>query len=267
MLKRKEFTLENGTVIKEPFSFKWLIVAIVLGLLWLSIKVTGFDIVTLMKRGNQFFVIIARMFPINTSYLPRIVYPMIATIAMSLVGTMIAAFVALPVSYFCAENLFENRVARVVLRTFFSIFRTIPLLIIALMLTFIFGLGTFAGTVAICLFTFSIIVKMTYEQLELADMGPFDAMLSMGSGRFTAFWVAIVPQVLGFYISTVYYNLEVNVRSAAMLGYVGAGGIGLLLDAATGLKRYQDVGAILVIMFIVVFIIENISKFMRRSLL
>ena len=99
----------------------------------------------------------------------------------------------------------------------------------ALIATFIFGLGTMAGTVAIFLFTIAYVAKLLYEQIENANMDAYEAMDSMGLTTIQAFRYAIFPQIFPNYLSTSLFCFEGNVRYASILGYVGAGGIGLLL--------------------------------------
>jgi ABC-type amino acid transport system permease subunit len=100
-----------------------------------------------------------------------------------------------------------------------------------------------------------------------ADMGPFEAALSSGANRVQAFWVAIMPQLWGQYISLALYNFEMNIRNAAVLGYVGAGGIGIVLNERLGWRVYEDVGLILLVMMITVYLIESTSRLIRTKLL
>ncbi len=137
----------------------------------------------------------------------------------------------------------------------------------ALIATFIFGLGTFAGTVAIFLFTLSYVGKLLYEQIENVEMGSFEAMESLGMNRLYAFRYAIFPEVLPNYLSTSLFCFEGNVRYAAILGYVGAGGIGLLLNEGLGWRDYAGVGMILLILILTVFIIERVSEYFRKRLI
>ena len=144
--------------------------------------------------------------------------------------------------------------------------RTLPTLVTALIATFVFGLGTLAGTIAIFLFTLSYIGKLLYEQIENIDMGSFEALESMGLTRLQSFRYAIVPEILPTYLSTSLFCFEGNVRYASILGYVGAGGLGLLLNERLGWRDYSSVGMILVILAITVFIIERTSEHFRKKL-
>jgi phosphonate transport system permease protein len=142
----------------------------------------------------------------------------------------------------------------------------LPTLIIALIATYIFGIGTFAGTLAIGIFTFAIVAKMLFEQIETVDMGPFEAMESLGATKVQAFIASIIPQLLPTYLSICLYSFEINVRYAAILGYVGAGGIGLLLDEKLGWREYSKAGMVLFMLFITVVLIESLSRYFRKRL-
>lgn len=139
-------------------------------------------------------------------------------------------------------------------------------LVTALIATYVFGLGTLAGTTAIAVFTFAYIGKILYEEIETVDMGAFEAMEAMGSTKVRAFISSIVPQVLPSYLSNCLFCFEGNVRYASILGYVGAGGLGLILNEKIGWREYSSVGMILLALFVTVFIIESISRAARKRL-
>lgn len=261
------YVLENGKEVKRPFRSGLVVSIILLILVAISMDVTRFDLGLLMRRGDKFFVILKKMVPPNWSYLPKVWVPMFQTIGMSIFGTFLAGIFGLPLAYYSAVNMNEHTIIRTVFRFIMSIFRTIPVLMLALVLTYIFGIGTFTGMMALFLFTTSILAKMTYEQIELVDMGPFEASLSAGTSRIKAFTVSIVPQISGFYLSTLLYNLEMNIRSAAILGYVGAGGIGILMNDRISLRMYDDLSVVLILLLVTVLVIEGLSRSIRKRLL
>ena len=153
-----------------------------------------------------------------------------------------------------------------VLRVILNIVRTLPTLVIASVCALIFKLGAFAGTVAITIFTFGVVSKMLYESIETIDMGPFEAMESMGAGRIRAFAAACMPQILPTYLSHCLYSFEMNIRAASILGYVGAGGLGILIQDRVGFRDYNSLGTLLIMLFVVVLAIDNISQALRRRL-
>lgn len=260
------FTLANGKVVKEKFNPAIYITIALAILVYITADFTGFSFSTILKRGDNFFNILAEMFPPAVDYTISIIDPMIDTLTMSLVGTLVGVVLALPVAFLNATNLNKNRFVVGTLRTILSLMRTIPVLVYALIAVYIFGVGPFAGTVAIAIFTFAIAAKMLYEQIETVDMGPVEALESTGANKVVASRYAVFPQIKPYYYSMVLYNFEMNVRSAAILGYVGAGGIGILLNENLGWREYQNVGMVLVVLIIVVLAIESTSRYIRGKL-
>lgn len=262
----KKFTLNNGKEITEAPSKTPFIVILFLIALFISVKVTGFNFKQLIDRGNEFFIIIGKMFPPDWDYLNKIWTPLFDTIKMSLLGSIIGSLAAIPFSIIASSNLIKSKFILSLSRLFLSIVRTLPTLVIALIATYIFGLGTFAGTVAIAVFTFAYIGKKLYEQIETVDMGAYEAAQALGCSKAKSFVNAIIPQVLPTYLSTCLFCFEGNVRHAAILGYVGAGGLGLILNEKIGWREYSSVGMILFTLFVTVVFIEMLSHFIRKKL-
>jgi phosphonate transport system permease protein len=263
----RPIVLGNGKSIQPKMSAMVIVIPILTLAVLFSAYITDFNILTLFRRGMQFFVIVGRMIPPDWSYMPEVIGPLIETIMMSILGTLIGAFLALPLAFLSSDNIIKNKVFLWTNRLVVSVFRTMPILIFAFIFKYIFGIGTFAGTLAIALFTWLIMTKMLYEIIETVDMGPFEAIESSGASRLRAFTVSIIPQILGQYISIALYNFEMNVRSAAILGYVGAGGIGLLINEKLGWRQYDRVGLILLSMLVTVYAIESFSRYVRKKLL
>ena len=120
---------------------------------------------------------------------------------------------------------------------------------------------------AISIFTFGIVSKMMYESIETVDMGAFEAMEALGSTKFRAFWSAVFPQILPTYLSHCLYSFEINIRAASILGYVGAGGLGILINDRVGFRDYEGLGhGVDHPIRIVVLIIDNTSQYLRRKL-
>ena len=266
LLGQKKIILPNNKEVVEPRSFMPIILVGILLVTYLSIDMTGFDIRILVNRIDQFFFIIREMFPPRFAYMARVWTPLFDTIKMSLLGTAIGAFFAVPAAILASSNMIKSKIVVQFARIFLSLVRTLPTLVIALIATFIFGLGTLAGTVAISIFTFSYIGKQLYELIETADMGAFEAMEASGIKKLQSFWLAIFPQVRPVYIATALFCLEGNVRHAAILGWVGAGGIGLILNERIQFRDYEAVGMVLMALFITVAFIEILSHFIRRRL-
>lgn len=262
----KKMTISNGKTIEKPASRLPLVAVILLIMTAISVKITGFDLRVLAERENQFFVILGMMIPPRVSYMSQIWKPLFDTIKMSLLGTVVGAVLVVPFAMAASTNVIKSRLVISVMRLFLSIVRTLPTLVTALIATYVFGLGTLAGTTAIAIFTFAYMGKILYEEIETVDMGAFEAVEAIGATRVRAFVSAIIPQVLPSYISNGLFCFEGNVRYAAILGYVGAGGLGLILNEKLGWREYSSVGMILVMLFLTVFIIESVSRYCRKKL-
>ncbi len=262
----KQYQVSSGKTVTKPRSYTIPITVLVLAFTYLSVKVTGFDMSVLARRGYQFFVILANMFPPKISYMSSVWQPLFDTIKMSLLGSFIGSLLAVPFAVIASTNIVKNRFVITVVRLFLSLVRTLPTLVTALIATYVFGLGTMAGTTAIAIFTFAYVGKTLYEQIETVNMGAFEAMEALGCGKFQAFCRAITPQVLPSYLSICLFCFEGNVRYASILGYVGAGGLGLILNENIGWREYDNVGMILLMLFITVVIIEGVSHYLRSKL-
>lgn len=262
----KTITLENGKSIEEARSRTPFILLALLAAILVSAKITDFRISILLSRGEQFFVIIGQMFPPKWDYVQQIWTPLFDTIKMSLLGSVIGSVVVIPFAIIASSNIVKNKVVIFITRLFLSIARTLPTLVTALIATYMFGLGTLAGTCAIAVFTFAYVGKQLYELIETVDMGAYEAAEALGAGKARCFVNAIVPQVLPAYLSNCLFCFEGNVRYASILGYVGAGGLGLILNEKIGWREYSSVGMILIILFLTVVVIEALSHYLRTKL-
>ncbi|MEA5026840.1 MAG: phosphonate ABC transporter, permease protein PhnE [Erysipelotrichaceae bacterium] len=262
------FTLANGKVVREKFNWGPYITIFVIILVLISARITKVDFAVWLKNGRNFIQMLEDMFPPNWEFISTMTKPMIATIMMSLIGTLVAAILALPISFYCSGNpeFKLNKSYLTAHRTWLGLVRTLPVLIYAKLIALIFGSGALSGTIAIAIFTLPICIKMMYEQIETVDMGPYEAMMSTGASRAKCLWCAVFPQVKGYYYSTVLYNFEMNVRSAAILGYVGAGGIGVLINTQLTWRAYGNTGLMLLVLIITVVVIESTSRYLRRKL-
>ena len=266
IFKPQIITLPNGNTVARPRSRMPLIIGVLIAVVWASVLLTGFDIGIIIKRGNQFTYILKRIFNPKFAYFSKVVAPLLDTIKMSILGSVLGATLALPFSVVASTNINKSGWIVSICRFLLNIIRTLPTLVIAKFAALIFGLGTFAGTVAITVFTFGVVSKMMYEAIETIDMGAFEAMESAGGNKFQSFWTACFPQILPTYLRYCLYSLEMNIRAAAILGYVGAGGLGLLINERIGWRDYEGLGMVLLALFVVVFIIENTSQYLRKKL-
>ena len=252
--------------VTAPYPITAFIALALVTIFVLAVEASNIDLVQFFGNLNNMWRILSRLLQPNFRFLPRMTNPMIETIQLSVGGTLIGAVLAVPAAIFSASNIVKASAIYGSVRFAMSLIRTIPVLVYAAMLMFIVGMGAMAGLVALSIFTFTIVAKMFYEVIETVDMAPYEAIESTGADRLQAFRVAVLPQILGSYLSIVLYSFEINVRSAAIIGFVGAGGIGLLLNDRISWRQYEDVGMILLVLFAVIILIETLSRYLRRRL-
>lgn len=263
----RTYTLSNGKVVKEKFNWTpYVTILLVLSTIYCT-KITKTDLSTFVNRFGEFTALLKAMLPPNWDFWENVKKPMLDTINMSLLGTFFGVVVALPVSFYLSANFKLNKTYIVSHRSVLSILRTLPTLVYARLISIVIGTGTLAGTISIAIFTYTIAVKMLYEQIETIDMGPYEALESTGATRARCMMKAAYPQIRGYFWSTVLYCFETNVRSAAILGYVGAGGIGVQINEQLKWRAYANTGLMVFILIITVVVIETISREIRKKLL
>ena len=266
IFKPQIITLPNGHSTMRRRSRVPLILLLLLAAICLSLRMTGFDIKIIINRFDKLLDLFVKLFHPKWEFFNKVIGPLVDTVKMSILGTVIGCLLALPVAVLASTNICKSAAIVSVLRFILALIRTLPTLVIALVCALVFGLGTFAGTLAIAIFTFGIVAKMLYESIETIDMGPFEAMEALGANKFQAFWSACVPQILPVYLSHSLYCFEMNVRASAILGYVGAGGLGITINERIGWRDYNGLGMVLLSLFVVVVAIEFFSEYLRKKL-
>lgn len=262
----RSITLSNEKVVKPPRPLgPYIFIGLLVASLYF-IQVTEFDMPKLIRKFDQLVPIMGRIFQPDIEYAPTVVPAILDTIQMSFMGTFLGVVMALPVAFIASGNINKNKYIVGFVKIILVLFRTFPILVYAMILVLLYGYGTYAGTIAITIFTFSIVSKMLYEHIETIDLGAFEAMQATGSTVFKSFISAILPEILPAYYSIALYSLEINIRHAAVLGYVNAGGIGMLMNDRMSLNQWERLGTILLALFFVVFVIESTSKAIRKRM-
>ncbi|NDR60251.1 phosphonate ABC transporter, permease protein PhnE [Fructilactobacillus sanfranciscensis] len=243
-----------------------LIAVIMLVLIYFSSLVTGVDFDTFMTNIDQFGVILGQMKDPDWSYLAKMKDPLLQTVQMAILGTTFGTALAIPFSILAARNIVKNRIGRGIIRIILSLIRTLPNLLLAALFVAIFGIGPMTGVITLALFSFGMVSKLFYEVIETIDMGPVRAIRATGASMAQTVRIAVMPQVAGQFMSDFLYTLEINVRSSTVLGYLGAGGIGLYLQQTLDQYDYPRTAVIIISIFVVVLVIDTISNYLRKRL-
>ena len=201
--------------------------------------------------------LVAQMFPPSTgSHLPLLLHAMGETLAIAFLGTLTAAIVAFPVSFLAARNATPSILIHFLVRRCFDTIRGIDVLIWALVFVGVVGLGPFAGILAIAVSDAGTFGKLFSETIETADRKPIEGVLSAGGSNLLAIRFALIPQILPVLLSQVLYYFESNVRSATIIGIVGAGGIGLQLSEQIRTYDFDQVAFVIIMILITVAAID-----------
>ncbi|WP_078395110.1 phosphonate ABC transporter, permease protein PhnE [Shouchella patagoniensis] len=190
---------------------------------------------------------------------------LLETFAIALVGITISIVIAFPVAFWAARNLSVMRLISGSGKSVLSFLRTFPDIVMALLFISVVGPGAYAGMLAIGISAVGMLGKLYAEEIEAIDPGPSEALVAAGANKLQVLWFAVVPQVLPGFISATLYRFEINMRSAATLGIVGAGGIGTPLLFAINGRSWDRVGIILIGLVVFVLIIDFISSALRKK--
>ena len=206
-----------------------------------------------------------RMVPPDLSVLGSAVVGALQTLQIAVVGTTVAAFVALPLGFLSARNVAPASVfypARAVL----NFFRSIDTMVYALFFVAAVGLGPFPGVLAVVTYTAMTLAKLYSEAIEGIEPGPVEAITATGATRFQILRFGILPQVSPLFASYILYRLETNIRAATILGFVGAGGIGFYIQTYLRMINYPAASAVLLVLVAMVMGIDFASSRLRAHL-
>ncbi len=205
----------------------------------------------------------------NFSLLPKAIIEALETIFIAFLATTLAVPIAFFLAFFCAKNLISRSWGFALysaLRLWMNVSRSVEPLIWALIFTVWVGVGPFAGMLALMIHSVASLVKYYSEIIESVDEGPLDAVRSTGASEIQVVWYAVVPQVVLPYIAMTVYRWDTNVRMATVIGLVGGGGIGTLLIQYQGQAMWAEVGCIILVIAVIVWLMDTASAYVREAL-
>lgn len=209
-----------------------------------------------------------RMFPPRLSYLPELLVPLWDTLNMATLGTLLGVILAVPVAFLAARNTTPSALILRPAALFVIVAsRSINSLIWALLLVAILGPGILAGIIAIGLRSVGFIGKLLYEAIEETDMRQIEAVTATGATGAQVLNYAIVPQILPAFWGITVFRWDINIRESAILGLVGAGGLGLKLNASLNVLAWPQVTMILLVILATVVLSEWVSAKVRAAVI
>ncbi|EPR75736.1 Phosphonate ABC transporter permease protein phnE2 [Leifsonia rubra CMS 76R] len=244
-----------------------IITALFILALGLSAVAIETDLPALAGNLDQIVIVLTKLATPDWSYLPTVLPAIAETIQMAVTGTVLGTAAAIPVAFLATAPMSGNRPLSIIVRGILNVIRTVPDLLLAALFVAVVGIGLFTGMLAIAVFTFGVVSKLVYEAIDTIQPGPVESLTAAGATRTHIARYAVIPQIMPNLISYTLYAFEINVRASTVLGYVGAGGVGVTLQASMGLLRYDRVSVIIISIFVVVLAIDAFSAWARRRIL
>ncbi len=236
---------------------------------WLLVLSRWFDITPtrLFSAFSGLLLILRQMIPPSPgAQWEDILNGLVQSVAMAFLGTMVAALLAFPLGLLGARNVVVNALAHFSFRRLLDGARSIDQLIWALAFVRAVGLGPLAGLLAIIAADTCVLGKLFAEAIENTDAREPEAVIASGGSKLQAIRFGLLPQVMPVLIAQVLYAFESNTRSAAILGVVGAGGIGLQIAERIKVRYWSEVSFIIILILLTVSIIDQLSAWIRRRL-
>lgn len=208
---------------------------------------------------------VRRMVPPDLSVLSSAVVGALQTLQIAVVGTTVAALLALPLGFLSARNVAPASLFYPA-RTLLNFFRSIDTMVYALFFVASVGLGPFPGVLAVVTYTVMTLAKLYSEAIEGIEPGPVEAIAATGASRLQVLRFGVLPQVLPLFASYVLYRLETNIRAATILGFVGAGGIGFYIQTYLRMINYPAASAVLLVLVAMVMGVDFASSRLRARI-
>ena len=237
--------------------------------LW-SVKVTIFEDTDWERMGSigQVLTSAGRFMGIDFSLVPNLLVPAIETFMISCLGTLLGVIICVPATWFGARNITPFKpITYPIGRLLMSISRSIHEIVWALFFVAVLGLGALPGIFAIAVRSVGFIAKMSAEAIENVELGPVDAIRATGANNYQVLIYAILPQVLPQVLGIILFEWEINIRRSAILGLVGAGGLGLVFFRQMNTFNHHGVTTVIIAILGIIMIGEVISHYTRNRVI
>lgn len=248
---------------KRPPLQKLFVWSSLIAIFYWSIITTKFSLTKLWKGVENIIALVLRMLPPRWEVLPEVLKLAVETLQIAFLATVLALVISIPLSFLAAKNITPNSLLYHASRNLLNFLRGVPELIFALLFVTAVGLGPFAGVLALIAHTTGVLGKIFAEYIEGVDIGPQEAVISTGANRLQVIAYGILPQIFPDMMAMAFYRFEVNVRSATVLGFVGAGGIGFYLLTHMRLLNYNVAITCIIVILVMVAVIDYVGSYLR----
>lgn len=256
LLEAREAATRRGWTYWIP----WALAALILGWAWQGAEIRPLD---LIRDSQNMATYASDFFPPDFRDWRLYLRELIVTVHIALWGTLLAVIAAVPIGLLCAENIAPVWIHQP-MRRIMDACRAINEMVFAMLFIVAVGLGPFAGVLALFVHTTGTLAKLFSEAVEAIDPRPVDGVRATGSHRLVEILYGVMPQVMPLWVSFTLYRFESNVRSASVVGMVGAGGIGVVLYEVIRGFQYAQTCALLIMLVVTVTLIDLTSAWLRR---
>ena len=259
-------------VISEQLGMLWkvelaIVIIITIIMAWVIVEVKP---IAFFTQAANTKAIASGIFNPNMKELVPMLAALVETIYLALLATVFAIPFAFVLSFFAAKNLMFNsligRIVYVIIRTISTVVRSIEAIVWAIIFCVWVGIGPFAGMLALWIHSIAALVKLYSEQIENIDPGPVEAIKATGASTLQVWRFGVTPQILAPYLAFTIYRWDMNIRMATVVGFVGGGGIGLALYQQQQMLAWRNVGLIMWLIALVVWVMDMFSGYIRSKL-
>jgi phosphonate transport system permease protein len=218
----------------------------------------------LMGLPNFVLFFFEKFLPANTENLKQYIPSVIDTLGYAVISTYLSSILAFIFGILISEHTNKYKPIRVIVRGIVSVLRNIPFIIWGALLVYIFGLGGIVGVLALILVTIGFLSKSYAESIDEISGEKLEALRANGASYFQILFHGIIPQFVPAWINWTLFSFEINVRASVVLGLVGAGGIGVLIDTNINLFKYEEALAIIAVVVIIILLTEFVTNSIRK---
>ncbi|WP_028453866.1 phosphonate ABC transporter, permease protein PhnE [Chitinilyticum litopenaei] len=243
------------------------LVGVIVTVCLIALLIVGFfDPTRFLEGAPAIAQLVSEMVPPDFTRWQHWLRPLLDTLAMSVAGTALAMLLSLPLALLAAPNTAPNWMISRLVRTVLAALRSVPEIILGILFVAAVGFGALPGVLALALHSVGMVAKFYAEAIEHVDPKPLEAAKAAGATRLQTISHAVLPQVLPQLADITIYRWEYHFRASAVLGIVGAGGIGFELMAALRLIKYDEVAAILLTILACVVVVDGLGAALRKKL-
>lgn len=241
----------------------WLAISLLVVIAFWTAKIDWSSLRSFPSESAKYFALL--FLPPDWSKLGEAFAAMLLSVQMAWIGTLLGIIISFPLSFLATKGL-APRLINWPLRGIFAVIRAVPEVVIAILILSVTGLTPFTGALALGIGSIGTLGKWGYEAFEGVDQGPLEAVRTAGGSRVDlmrwGIWPAAAPEVLSFWL----YRFEINVRASAILGLIGAGGIGKMLQDNVQFRNWDAVGMLLLVVIVVTVLIDQLSGAVRHRI-